>query len=403
MAFLLIFNITYDKMTNEVKFMGFTNLKNFMDHLTSWRVPGNIVYVFKENKKVFEYCSGYDNVDLKTPMTFDKNFYMYSCTKILTTLCALQLYEKGKFLLTDPLYDYIPEFKNMTYKKDGEILPCKKPITIRDLFTMTSGLNYNMNTEAFDEARKITNGKFDTLETVKCLAKMPLDFEPGERWQYSLSHDVLAAFVEVVSGMKFRDYVAENVLKPTDTYGTFCITEKQKENLASLYWFVSNDGTTKDAISAQSSNTNMSGGYLRETTAVNEFIFGDNYDSGGAGFISTPLDFAKITSAIVNGDLLNKNTVDLWRTSQLSKEQLVNYTWGQLLGYGYGLGVRTLTDKALGGSSGPLGEFGWCGAAGAISIMDIENNLSLFYCQHMLNNQEAYIQPRLRNILYGCL
>lgn len=403
MAFLLIFYVTYDKMTVEVKFMDFTNLKNFMNHLTSWRVPGNIVYVFKDNKKVFEYCSGYDNVDLKTPMTFDKTFYMYSCTKIITTLCALQLYEKGKFLLTDPLCDYIPEFKEMFYKNDGEILPCKKPITIRDLFTMTSGLNYDMNTEAFKKARKITEGRFDTLETVKCLAKMPLDFEPGERWQYSLSHDVLAAFVEVVSGMKFRDYVTENVLKPAGAYGTFALTEEQKKNLATLYWFISDDGETSDVIAAQSSNTNMNGGYLRKTDEGNCFIFGENYDSGGAGFISTALDFAKITSAIVNGDLLNKNTVDLWRTNQLTKEQLVNYNWGQLLGYGYGLGVRTLTDKALAGSPGPLGEFGWCGAAGAISIMDIDNNLSLFYCQHMLNNQEAYIQPRLRNILYGCI
>jgi len=138
--------------------------------------------------------------------------------------------------------------------------------------------------------------------------------------------------------------------------------------------------------------------------------FGDEYDSGGAGITTSVEDYSRFVSALANwgvganGErILAKSTVELMRTNQLNAEQLKNFKWSQLKGYGYGLGVRTLIDKAASGSTGNLQEFGWGGAAGATVLVDPQIGLSVFYAHHMLNPQEEYYQPRLRNVVYTCI
>ena len=129
--------------------MDFTNLKNFLDHLTSWRIPGNGVRVCIEGKEVFSYTSGYADVENKVPMTLDHYINLYSCTKVATVTSALQLYEQGKFLLDDPLYEFIPEYRDMYISDYTGIRKAKTPITLRHLFTMTSGLTYDRDTAAY--------------------------------------------------------------------------------------------------------------------------------------------------------------------------------------------------------------------------------------------------------------
>ena len=188
--------------------MNFANLKEFMDHLTDWRIPGNDISVWKDNKEVFRYQSGYMDVENKIKMTDNCLMRIYSCSKVATVVAAMQLLEKGKFLLDTPLYEFIPEFKEMYIEDNsGTMKKAEKDITIRHLFTMTAGLTYTLPEELLKEAKEKTNGQCNTLEVVKLMAKMPLSFEPGEKWQYSFCHDVLAAVVEVISGKKFRDYV----------------------------------------------------------------------------------------------------------------------------------------------------------------------------------------------------
>lgn len=384
--------------------MNFEYMKNFMDSLTEWIIPGNSVVIYKDGKKVFEYSSGYSDLEKKIKKTGEEQLYIYSCSKVATVTAALQLYEQGKFLLSDPLYEYLPEFKKM-YVKDGDrIKAAENPITIRDLFTMTAGLSYATNTPAFEKARKLTDGKMDTRTVIKCLAEEPLLFEPGARWNYSLCHDVLAVLAEVVSGMRFSEYMKKNIFEPLDMNNSYYHAPNDVI-ISPQYIYKIQD--TKNIVELQQKE--HTSGVVKRAYG-NELVFGENYDSGGAGIITTVDDYAKFAAALANsGTGLNNNrilssaTVKLMKTNQLNEAQRKTMNWRRLRGYGYGLGVRTLIDKAESGSNSSIGEIGWGGAAGATIIADTEEKVALFYAHHMLNPQEEYYQPRLRNVLYSCL
>ena len=384
--------------------MNFEYMKNFMDSLTEWIIPGNSVVIYKDGKKVFEYSSGYSDLEKKIKKTGEEQLYIYSCSKVATVTAALQLYEQGKFLLSDPLYEYLPEFKKM-YVKDGDrIKAAENPITIRDLFTMTAGLSYATNTPAFEKARKLTDGKMDTRTVIKCIAEEPLLFEPGARWNYSLCHDVLAVLAEVVSGMRFSEYMKKHIFEPLDMNNSYYHAPNDVI-ISPQYIYEIQD--TKNIVELQQKEHTT--GVVKRAYG-NELVFGENYDSGGAGIITTVDDYAKFAAALANsGTGLNNNrilssaTVKLMKTNQLNEAQRKTMNWRRLRGYGYGLGVRTLIDKAESGSNSSIGEIGWGGAAGATIIADTEEKVALFYAHHMLNPQEEYYQPRLRNVLYSCL
>lgn len=384
--------------------MNFEYMKNFMDSLTEWIIPGNSVVIYKDGKKVFEYSSGYSDLEKKIKKTGEEQLYIYSCSKVATVTAALQLYEQGKFLLSDPLYEYLPEFKKM-YVKDGDrIKAAENPITIRDLFTMTAGLSYATNTPAFEKARKLTDGKMDTRTVIKCLAEEPLLFEPGARWNYSLCHDVLAVLAEVVSVMGFSEYMKKHIFEPLDMNNSYYHAPNDVI-ISPQYIYEIQD--TKNIVELQQKEHTT--GVVKRAYG-NELVFGENYDSGGAGIITTVDDYAKFAAALANsGTGLNNNrilssaTVKLMKTNQLNEAQRKTMNWRRLRGYGYGLGVRTLIDKAESGSNSSIGEIGWGGAAGATIIADTEEKVALFYAHHMLNPQEEYYQPRLRNVLYSCL
>lgn len=392
--------------------MDFMNLKKFMDDMAAFRTVGNAAEVYLDGKKVFSYVSGYSDQENMIPLTGDEMYNIYSCSKVTTVTAGTQLLERGKILLNDPLYDYIPEFREMYIKnEDGNLIKARNPITVGDLFTMTAGFTYNMETEAFAKAKEITNGKMDTVEVIKCLAKDPLSFEPGTHWQYSLCHDVLAALVSVVSGQKFRDYVKENIFDPLDMKETvYHHTPQTLERTASQYRFTPYDNVEEDIVEAQKNGGGKEGVFVNVGKGTNTLIPGEEYDSGGAGIVTTVSDYAKLCAALSNygtgltGEkILSKYSVNLMRTNRLNDTMMKEFAWSQLRGCGYGLGVRTHMDQAVSGVNSSLGEFGWGGAAGATVIIDPAINLGVFYAQHTLAPREEYYQPRLRNVVYSCL
>ena len=379
--------------------MDFTRLKAFQDYLVSWRIPGNDCIVTKDHEIVYHYMTGWADREAGRAMRGDELYFFWSASKVITSSLGMRLLEEGKFMMNDPLADFMPEFRDMTVRtraEDGheEIVPAKRSILVRHLFNMTAGFDYNFGTPAVEEVKKATDGRCPTREVARAIAKSPLCFEPGELWQYSLCHDVLGAFIEVVAGKRLRDYAREVLFDPLgmdDTSYNLPDAEKMKRLAVQYNW--------RDDL----------GKYLPTNNTCGH-ILGPDYDSGGAGVLSTCADYAKFSETIANGGLsgdgyryLSPRTIDLWRTNTLNERQRANYSWSQLAGYGYGFGVRTMMDRAAGGSIGPVGEFGWGGAAGVWVILDPDSRVSLTYTQHLLNNQEPFISPRLRNILYACL
>ena len=386
--------------------MDFSLMKNFMDRLTGWRIPGNSISIRLDNKEIFTYQSGYSDLENRVSMSEDKLFNIYSATKVLTVTAAMQLYEKGCFLIDDPLYDFIPEYKNMFIKDEkGNITEAKNHITLRHLFTMTSGLDYDIESPAVKKAYELTEGKMNTLEVVKCIAAQPISFEPGEKWQYSLSHDVLAAVVEVVSGKKYREYVKENIFDPLQMNSACFHNEKVLDKVSNIYRYKNIE--TDDIVELQAKGCKEDGAIVPESKK-NSLILGSEYDSGGAGITTSVDDYSKFAGALANGGvgyngerIISSSAIDLLRTNQLTSIQRESFTGRQHKGYSYGLGVGTFIDKSAG--MGNLNHFKWGGAAGATIFVDPYLKLSMFYTHHMLNPQEDYYQLRLINTLYACL
>ena len=377
--------------------MDFKPLSQFIDRITNWRIPWAEVLVMHRNETVFRYRNGYADLEQKTPIDDRRIIHLYSLTKIMTCAAALQLVEKGAMLLNDPLSAYLPEYAEMTVRKtlpNGATVleKARKPITVRDLFAMTAGFSYDLGSPSLREAAERTGGKVPAREFAAALAKEPLLFEPGTRWNYSLCHDVLAALVEAVDGRRFSQYIREEVTGPLGMNDTgFDLTEEQRTRLAPQYRYddVLGKPARKDG---------------------NDFRIGTEFESGGAGLLSTVSDYVLFLNALTNrgtgpngARILSPAAVDLMRADHLTESMREDYAWVQLAGYGFGLGVRTHISRAESGSLSPLGEFGWSGAAGCLAIIDPDSQLTVMYAQHMLNNQETYVHPRLKNIVYACL
>lgn len=393
--------------------MNFERVRQFMDHLTRTKVPGNAICIYLGGQKVFEYASGYADLETQTPMTGRELVNIYSCSKVTTVTAAAQLLERGAFLLTDPLSDYFPEYRRMKVQNAaGEVVDAQRPITVGDLFAMTAGLNYDLNAPAIAAAREKTAGRMDTVTVARCLAQTVLSFEPGASWQYSLCHDVLAGLVALIADMPFRDYVQKNVFDPLEMRDTvYHHTPEVEARMASQYCFVPDkaDADRMDFVQAQSAGRACSGTFKKVEKSVG-YVLGPDYDSGGAGITTAVGEYVKLVAALANNGLgltgariLSANTVRLMHTNRLNAAQMTNFSWRQLTGYGYGLGVRTLIDPAAAGALSDVGEFGWGGAAGATVLADAGRNLAVFYAHHMLNPQEEYYQPRLRNVVYSSL
>ena len=375
--------------------MDFSMLRTFLDTLPEHSIPGVDMTVYIKHKPVFRHSAGFKDLTNQIPVQRNETYFGYSVTKPLTCVCALSLMETGAFLMTDPLYEYLPEFKDMyvleTDEKGNErVRPAKNPIRIRDLFTMTAGFDYNISTPEIKKVLEETNRDAPTREIVKAIAKRPLSFDPGTRWQYSLCHDVLGALIEEVAGMRFSTYMKKHLFERLDmSSSAMHITPALESRMAEQYRNV--DGCVT---------------HIEKKAA---HVLGPLYDSGGAGLITSVDDYIRFADALACGGtgitgerILSRASIDLMRTNHLNDVQRKDFNWIQMTGYGYGLGVRTMMDKTCGALS-PVGEFGWGGAAGAYVLIDPERELSAYFAEHMLNSLEPYVHPRLRNILYACL
>ena len=335
----------------------FEATKAFCDSLLSYGLPGFDLIVYHQGNCVLRYSNGYRDLENKLPITGKERLNIYSCSKPITCTAAMQLWEQGLFDLEDPVSRYLPEFADMDVKTAHGREKAKNPILIRHLFQMTSGLSYDVNSPSIDLCRQATNGGCPGRELARYLAKEPLVFEPGTHWKYSLSHDVLAVLVEVLTGQPFEDYVKEHIFSPLGmNSSTFLLPEQELDTIAPQYSFQNGQAVQ-----------------IGKETAT--YRLGHQHASGGAGCISTVEDYIKFVEALRKGQLLKPETIALMTTDRITEIQRQTYLLKET--HSYGLGVRC-------GNGDPRNsDFGWDGAACSYMSLDMESQISIFFGAHL--------------------
>ncbi len=370
--------------------MSFTALKDYLDYLDKAGIPGCDLALYRDHEELLRYGAGVRDFEGKEPVRGDEIYWLYSCTKVVTTCAAMQLIQEGKLGLDDPVSAYLPAYARLTVRDGDGIRPARRVMTIRHLMSMQSGLDYDLEKKPVLDLIKQTAGKAGTRELVEAFPLTPLCFEPGEDFLYSLSHDVLAAVIEVVSGERFSVYLKNHIFDPLELPGfALSLTPEKREKLCARYMMGNNGREPQDQD-------------------CNNYFLTENYESGGAGLCGDVDSFITLLDALScdgrgkNGyRVLNREMLELWSANQLGPRSRNSFDSWKRIGYSYALGVRTRVNDRIGGK-GPVGEFGWDGAAGSWAMIDPVNHVSAFFAMHVRNYGYVYdvVHPNIRNLIY---
>lgn len=339
----------------------FTKATDYINKLIEEKkLPLLNVIVYKNHEMLFKHCGSYTN----SHGEFEP-LCMFSCTKVLTVVSGMRLIEEGKISLDDPVSKYIPAFeKAYTLDENGNKHP--EIITVRHLFTMSSGFDYNRNTPEILKLAEEKNDTATTTDVISELLKRPLNFKPGERFLYSLSHDALGALIETVEGISLADYMQKNIFIPLGMKNSTMQSERYIDNPPASYSILENDSFA-----------------LENGDCFRGFHMTKNYVSGGAGLVATAEDYAIFADTLASGgkakngyQLIKPESIEEMKKPQFDCLNVKNsYTCVQGKDYAYGLGVRVRTAPLECGI--PVGEFGWDGAAGSYTLVDTDNKISI--------------------------
>lgn len=370
--------------------MDFSQVTAYLDALTAGGVPSADLVIMQDHRQLYRHMAGWRDVNKTQPLRGDETYLLFSCTKVFTTCAAMQLIDRGKLNLDDPVSHYLPAYAHMYVKSATGPRPAQNVMTIRHLMSMQSGLNYDGDTSAIREALRRTQGQASTREIIDAKAQDPLEFEPGSDFLYSLGHDVLAVVIEEASGLRFSQYLEENIFAPLKlTTVGFEIRDKSRQCAQYMYNAATN---AFDVIACDDT----------------PYRYSAKYESGGAGLICDLRDYSVFADALAcdgqskdGTPLLSPAMIQLWSANQLGAQSRRTFDCMGRLGYSYALGVRTRVTLAEGGP-GAIGEFGWDGAADSWVLIDPHRHLSAFLAMHVRNYPYAYdvIHPKLRCLIY---
>ncbi|HTS75074.1 MAG TPA: serine hydrolase domain-containing protein [Bryobacteraceae bacterium] len=351
--------------------------KRMQEYIDRNKVAGTVTLVARHGKIVNFEALGYSDREKKIPMKKDDIFVLMSMTKPIASTALMMQYENGKFLLSDPISKWLPEFAHMQVKapdgQGGFKLIDARPITVRHILTHTAGLP----ALGSPEARAIAGAK-TVRERVKLMATQPLAFQPGDKWEYGYATDVVAALAEVLSGQNMDDYFREHIFKPlgmTDTY--YNVPEAKWDRRPTVY-SPKEDGTIDPRPRRDPSPTTVFGGV--------------------AGLSGTPLDYFRFAQMILNGGeyngarILSPKTIDTMISNQIGDGIPVTLKGP---GYGFGLGFCVLMDPGKAAESLTPGTFGWGGAWGTYFFIDpVEDMIGILAIQ-ITSYRHINIRPDL--------
>lgn len=377
--------------------------RQLQTYIDQGKLAGAVTLVARRGQVTQLDALGQAVIDPSRAMTTDTIFRIYSMTKPITAAAVMTLFEEGHFRLTDPISAYIPSFKQVRVVDPSSLgvtrtLPPDREITIHDLLTHTAGLSYgfddnNMIDELYRERvwKHLDEKKGDVslLELVDRITSIPLAFQPGTAWRYSLANDVLGCLVEVVSGKSFGDYLKTSVFDPlgmTDT-GFFAPEEKWKR-LAAVYTPDEKGGLKVDPA-----------------TDAPQFKYSPRAPMGGGGLVSTAADYWRFAQMMLNrGELngtriLGRKTVELMTSNALPagvwRDNLPNCC--------YGLGVEVVTDLGVAKELCSVGKFGWSGAATTHFWVDPAEALIGIVLVQIMPFDAVPVRVDFQNLVYQAL
>ncbi|WP_058302721.1 serine hydrolase domain-containing protein [Gorillibacterium timonense] len=369
-------------------------------------IAGATFMVIKDGNEIFYHEDGWADLESKRPMTRDSIFRLYSMTKPITAAAVMMLLERGDIDLFDPVSHFIPGFKNQLVEKNGELVPVCREVNIQDLLNMTSGLLYDgtgatgqQSYALFQELdrRLFSENPMSTMEFANRQGQGPLSFEPGSNWQYGTSADILGAVVEAVSGMRYGQFLRNEIFEPLEMDDTgFWLPEEKRCRLTKTY---QDDGEGGLKL--------YSGNHL----GINHQMDRDPaFESGGAGLASSIDDAAKFTTMLMNQgsingvQLLKPRTVQYMTSAALTDCQQKGFdTWHTLRGHSYGNQMRIMTDNTKAGFIGSQGEYGWDGWLGAYFTNSPQNDLTILFMVQKKDAGTLPITRKLRNIVFSSL
>jgi CubicO group peptidase (beta-lactamase class C family) len=391
-------------------------LKQLDANINQWikedQLNGATTIILRNGKIVYHKSFGLADKEKNIPMRNDHIYRIASMTKPIISVAAMMLYEEGKFLLTDPISKFIPEFKDPVvldkYNASDTTyttVPAKREISMRDVLSHSSGIGYaqigTTSANAIYFKNKINGGigtPYSTLkDVITRLAKLPLFTQPGEEFYYGLNTDVLGYLVEVISGMPLDKYLQQKIFDPLGMKDTYFFLPKDKyARLVPLY----TQGNNK--IRIQDSLISLNGTFSRDFPKTPNGTF----FSGGAGLSSTAYDYALFGQMLLNGGELNGKrilspaTIELMASNQIGDHLM----WGDTnKTRRFGLGFGILTDYAARTLMIPAGSYGWDGMFASHFWVDPKNKMVIVFMRNIWPTEHWDYGDRIKPLIYQAL
>jgi len=390
-------------------------------YVEAGRFPGTQLTVYRRGQLVHSSVQGLADIERKVAVKDDTIFRIYSMTKPITSIAFMMLVEEGRVALEEPVHRYIPEWKNLGVFQAGVwpaflTRPTSRPMQIVDLMRHTSGLTYGFQQRSNVDAayRELKIGEIEKAGTLSSmiadLTKVPLEFSPGEAWNYSVSTDVIGYLIGVISGKPFEQFLQERIFDPLGMNDTgFFVPPDKAHRLAACY-----SASPQGAMTFHA--TDRKGGLtLQDDPATSSFLSPPSFISGGGGLCSTSADYLTFCRALLNGGeldgvrLIGPKTLALITSNHLPGDRTLPELSRSLFseatyhGIGFGLGVSVTLDPARTLIPGSRGEYAWGGAATTSFWIDPAEELVAIFMTQVLPSTATPIRRELRTMIYSAI
>jgi CubicO group peptidase (beta-lactamase class C family) len=390
-------------------------------YLDSGRFPGTQLLIYRRGKIVHSTVQGFADVERKMPVKDDTIYRIYSMTKPITSVAFMMLVEEGRVAIDEPVHKYIPEWKGLGVFQAGTAPPFltkppSRPMLIVDLLRHTSGLTYGFQQRSNVDAayREMKIGEVEKAGTLQSmiddLAKMPLEFSPGEAWNYSVSTDVIGYLIGKIGCKPFEQFLKERIFEPLDMNDTdFFVPAGKAHRLAACYSADPQGGMTFHAADCKGGLT------LQDDPTKSSFLSPPSFISGGGGLCSTAADYLTFCRALLNGGelggarLIGPKTLALMTSNHLpggldlpgmSRSLFSEATYN---GIGFGLGFAVTMDPAQTLIAGSPGEFNWGGAATTSFFIDPAEELITIFMTQVIPSSAYPLRRELRTMVYAAI